>query len=99
MTFEYPSWSSAVLNPLSICFDQGFGAFNKFPNDCRGSDFLRFSMFHHALAFVAQIGVLVDRDESGHVERVAQVSPFVEMHVFLAQRTKLARQTQEPRPT
>ena len=70
---EYPSWSSAVLNPLSICFDQGVGELNEFPHDCSESDLLRFSLFDHALVFFAHIGVVFDSDESRHVGRVAQL--------------------------
>ncbi len=61
------------MNPLSICFDQGVGEFNEFPHDGCESDLLRFALFDHAPVFVAHIGVVFDRDESGHVERVAQL--------------------------
>jgi hypothetical protein len=68
---EYPSWSSSVLNPLSICFDQGVGELNEFPHDGCESDLLRFALFDHALVLVAHIWVVFDSDESRHLERVA----------------------------
>jgi len=61
--FEYPSWSSAVLNPLSVCFNQSVAEFNEFPHDCSESDLLRFPLFKHALVFDAHIRVVFDSDE------------------------------------
>ena len=69
---EYPSWSSGVLSPFSVCFDQCVCELDEFAHDRRNGDLRWFSFCDHVLVFGAHIRVVFGRDESWHVERVAQ---------------------------
>ena len=70
--YEYPSWSSGVLRPFSVFFDQCVCELDEFAHDCCQCDLWWFAFCDHVLVFGAHIGVVFGRDESWQVERVAQ---------------------------
>jgi hypothetical protein len=69
---EYPSRSSGVLSPFSVCFDQCVCELDEFAHDRCNGDLRWFAFCDHILVFGAHIRVVFGRDESWHVERVAQ---------------------------
>ena len=69
---EYPSWSSPVWEPFSVCFDQGVCEFYELSHYGCESDLFRLVLVDHGFVFVAHVRVVFGRDKSRHVERIAQ---------------------------